>query len=89
MLGEVPLVDGPTTYLDDDEVLGVTSPSPLPAIVSSGDEIHLLNMGNASTPAKVTLAPSRPWRKTDEGLHFGDPGVMIGACGSKPVLRQR
>lgn len=87
MLGEVPLVDGPTTYLDDDEVLGgvTLSPPRCRAIVSSGDEIHLLNMGNASTPAKVTLAPSRPWQ-LDEGLHFGDPGVMIGAYGSSSVF---
>lgn len=86
MLGEVPLVDGPTTYLDDGEVLGSVNLSPIRcrAMVSGGDEIHLLNMGNATAPATVTLAPSRPWQ-LDEGLHFGDRGVMIGAYGSSSV----
>lgn len=85
--GEVTFVSQPQVYLDDDETFGAVefALERCLAAVQNGSEINLMNLGNAPTPARVSLMASRPWT-LDEGLHFGDPGVMIGAYGSVSVL---
>ncbi len=86
--GSAVLVDQAQVYLDDGEILGQFALA-IPrctAFVTNGTEINLTNMGNAPASAKVTLMASRPWTLY-EGLHFGEPGVMIGGYGSASVYR--
>ena len=63
MLGEVPLVDGPTTYLDDDEVLGgVTSPPP-----AAGQLCRAATKSTCSTWATPAHRPRLPSPHRDRG----------------------
>ena len=87
--GSVALVDSPTHYLGYDAVSNVGQNLSLPrcfAYVKDGTEIQLLNYGDAPAPASVTIMPSRTYT-LDEGLHFGDPGVMVGAYGSATLFK--
>lgn len=84
--GTVALVASPPTYLDGQTNLGsgnLSIPRCL-AYVKNGTQLRLLNYGDAPAPARIKFMASRPWY-LNEGLHFGDPGVMIGAYGSVSV----
>lgn len=86
--GTTALVDGATTYLNYDAVMNTGQYLSLPrclAYVKDGTAIDLLNCGDAPAPARITIMGSRLWT-LGEGLHFGDPGVMIGAYGSTSLI---
>lgn len=87
--GSVALVDQATEYLDYDATMNVGGTISLPrcmAFVKDGTQIDLLNYGDAPARAVVTIMASRPWY-LNEGLHFGDPGVMIGGYGSASLFK--
>lgn len=84
--GSVALVDSPPVYLDGQTNMGSgnLSRARCMAYVKNGTKLALLNYGDAPAPARFKFLASRPWT-LDEGLHFGDPGVMVGAYGSASV----
>ena len=52
--------------------------------VTPGQEVTVVNNGNAPTPLLFQFRGSRPW-DLSEGLMYGDPGVFIGGYGSATV----
>lgn len=88
------LASAPTYYFDYhfDFGDGDFIPERVSAQITSGSKVYIANLGNATTPLRLEVMPSRPWFLS-EGLSLGDPGVMIGAYGSTSlsnlVVRRR